>query len=83
MNDTPPIRYTPGDICPETAQWQIFAPDGHATGAERQVDKGEPFPPAAKGEGWTYGEPDTSRGGRPDAPASPASPASPADEGSP
>lgn len=64
MNETPPVRYKPGNICPMTAQWRIFAPDGTRTDAERQVDKGEKFPALPK-PGYRYGEPDTTRGGDP------------------
>lgn len=65
MNEAP-IRYHPGQRCPHTAQWRIFTPTGEPTLAERQVDESEPFPPIP--HGYTYGEPDTSSGGRADAP---------------
>lgn len=63
---TPGQRYKPGHECPLEAQWTIFTPDGQPTGAGRQVDKGETFP--AIPVGYTYGDPDTSKGGRADAP---------------
>lgn len=60
----PAKRYKPGQRVPASGQYPILAPDGHDTGAERTCVKGEPFPPIPKG--FTYGEPDASRGGRPD-----------------
>lgn len=40
----------PGERCPRSGQWQQRGPN--ATGPERTVVAGEPFPPAP--EGWTY-----------------------------
>lgn len=64
MNETP-VRYHPGQKCPQTGQWQIFTATGEPTNAERQVDIHEHFPPVP--HGYTFGDPDASHGGRPDA----------------
>lgn len=45
---TPPLR--PGNIAPQSGQYQIVNRLGNSTGIERTVVKGEPLPPTLKSQ---------------------------------
>jgi len=50
--------YSPGEIAPESGQYEIVGPRGGRTGKERTVVKGEPMPPTPqKGQKYIIVDP--------------------------